>query len=661
MRFAGVVLFILAAAQEVPALGSERPVLPAVRALSKPVIDGLLEERVWLKAQAVTEFYATRYDRPISRKTVARLAYDDEYVYAAFYCYDDPSQITASETKRGGSFSCDDYVCLELDTYAAGDRSYKFYVNPLGTQDDSMLGGSAGNIRWRGDWEAAAKIGDDGWTVEMAIPLRMLRYPDAQDTFGVGLMRKIQRNLETGYWPRELFIAGPRAAACWTGLSLPSPRRPWSVMPYLALDAREDDSDVYFGVDVKKSFQTGLSLALTHNPDFRNIETEVLGIDFSYEEKTVAESRPFFAEGKGYFPSNRLFYSRRIEEIDFGGKLFGEIGGTEIGFLDAISPGGRNDAVASIHHSITDAFSIEADAVSRTEPGITNTAGYVALGARQDSPDHYISGKAGYAFTTTAGEGGDGHVTTLNVTRAVPRGAPGFSAGITLEEISPEFNPLDGYVPSKDIRSGKLYTSYRRAYDAGKLEEWSLTFSVAQYDRTDGDFFRRDTDGTVSMDLRDSLGFSFGYSDSNRDVGYTVHDDGLWHLGTSWNRNIYRREGQAAVTFGRLASADYFFASAEQEFQITQKLAFQVRGQHRSMKGERTDEQTQGIAVLNYDFTPERGMSGRIVATEDDFNAYLAYRQRTRRGLDIFAGIGDPNASEWTDRLALKVAVCLEL
>jgi hypothetical protein len=432
-------------------------------------------------------------------------------------------------------------------------------------------------------------------------------------------------------------------------------------MPYAAVDWREGDTDPYSGVDIKKSFTNGLSLVLTHNPDFRNIEGDVLGLDFSYVEKVVRETRPFFMEGSGYFPSRMLFYTQRVGEIDFGGKVFGRVGDTSIGFLDAVSPDSRNDAVLSLEHDLNELFQMHVDAVSRTEPGINNTAANFEFAARKIHSSYEYAARGSYGFSETAGEDGDGHIASLQLSRTRPRESPGLGLGIKLDEIAPDFNPMSGLVPEKDIRGGLVYVGYSQAFDDRIIEDWNSSVTVKQYNRTNGDFFHRDTQAQFGVDFRDSLGFDFGYFDSNRSVPEKTHNDRVWSLGVGWNRYSYRREGKLAVDFGRKASKDYFFTSLEQEFCFSDRFSFAARAQHRVLKGDTTDEQSQGIFGFNYDFTPEIGISGRIVGTQDSVNGYLAYKQRTRRGLDFFVSLGDPNAEEFTNRLALKLAIAFEL
>jgi len=655
----GFVVIVAYSALAVPCQGQE-VVLDAVRADAPPILDGALRDPVWTKAVPIEGFFSQRYGRPISERTTAWIAYDDTHVYAAFYCYGDPARIRAFQRKRGGSFSRDDHVALMLDTFCSGGPMYKFYVNPLGTQDDSMPGGSAANVRWRGDWEAAARIVDDGWVAEMAVPFSILRYPEGQRQFQVSLSRTIHENLETAYWPAEAYLGDARGACIWKGLELSSPRRPWYVMPYGALDWRATAADAYFGVDVKKNFASGLSLALTYNPDFGNIEGDVVGLDFSYVEKAVAETRPFFLEGSGYFPDRKFFYTQRVGEVDFGAKLFGKLGDAEIGFLDAVSPDSRNDAVLSLGYDLTEVFDVHLDAVMRAESGLTNTVGNVELSARQFSGAHEYVAVGGYGLSGTEGES-SGHAAYFQVSRSRPRGITGVSVSLKFEEISPDFNAMSGFVPEKDIRGGFGYAGYSQAYDCGKIEDWYTSLTLSQYDRTDGDFFHRDIQLKAGMDFRDWLGFSLGYFGSNRSVTEKTHHDGVWSVDVAWNRHSYRKQGALKFDYGRRASQDYLFASLKQEFLWSDKFSLEGRLQHRILSGDTTDEDSQGIFSFNYDFTPEIGISGRVVATQSNTNGYLAYKQRTRKGLDLFVSVGDPNAEEFTERVAVKLTVCLEI
>jgi len=145
----------------------------AVRLSSPPVIDGDLSDPVWQGAARAERWVDWLNGNPNIDQTVVFVGYDDRNLYLAWHAYDSqPQNIVARQTKRGAFPAGDDWIDLNLDlfhTHKFGDYCF-FYVNPRGTRFANLAGGRATKLEWEGDWQSAAKIVADGYTVEMAIP-----------------------------------------------------------------------------------------------------------------------------------------------------------------------------------------------------------------------------------------------------------------------------------------------------------------------------------------------------------------------------------------------------------------------------------------------------------------------------------------------------------
>jgi hypothetical protein len=308
----------------------------AVRLETPPVIDGRLEDAAWESAARVEGFVQIRpiHGEPSPMLTTALLAYDDAALYVAFRCRDDDiDRIAASITSRDGEFDDDDTVLVMLDTFHDGDSSYYFGTNSLGTQFDGTVANNGRTIddRWDAAWQNASASTDAGWAAELRIPFEVLRYASGDDAiWGINFQRNYPRRLETSVWagPGEVewrvsafadltSWSPPRAVAKW-----------WQAIPYVQgiVDEQGNDNEE-IGGDLRLRYRGALVADLAVNPDFALVEADVEQVNLTRFELFVPEKRPFFLEGNERFEQRiRQFYSRRIEEIDWGAKAAGTMG-----------------------------------------------------------------------------------------------------------------------------------------------------------------------------------------------------------------------------------------------------------------------------------------------------------------------------------------------
>jgi hypothetical protein len=283
------------------------PLVPAVLVEAPPVIDGIIDDACWRQAAQVEGFWREHVDAPELQPTEAWICHDGRAVYVAFRCYDDtPSAIVGQQRKRQGSMRRDDWVQVCLDVEDAGRNDYEFRVNVVGTQKDEVPGGTSEKIEWKGDWRAAARIDDQGWTAELEIPFSILRYPKGQDCFRLYLVRHLAREQDHSVWPKcYAQIADKDYCARWTGIATPPVPFRYVVMPYALSVASENEHDreaLTAGFDFKGTLPNGVVTLATYHPDFTNIEDVVETIDFTFVERYLPEYRPFFPEGSGYGP-----------------------------------------------------------------------------------------------------------------------------------------------------------------------------------------------------------------------------------------------------------------------------------------------------------------------------------------------------------------------
>ncbi len=298
---------------------------------------------------------------PVSQKTDAWIAWDDKNFYAVFVCQTAPGQIRARMGKREDIFN-DDFVGVFLDTYHDHQRSYEFFVNPLGVQGDAITSETQNDdFSFDTLWYSDGRVTGDGFVTMMSIPFKSLRFASKDSQlWGFGLGRFIRTNNESSFWPwisQRLNSFNPQLSNM-SGLESISPGRNLQLIPYGALGHAHfldnpgttgsnplyrSTTDTRAGLDAKMILHDSLTLDVALKPDFSQVESDdpQVTVNQRYEVQ-FNEKRPFFIENNGFFvtPEN-LFFSRRIVDPDYGARLTGKLGRWNMGFLtiDDKAPG----------------------------------------------------------------------------------------------------------------------------------------------------------------------------------------------------------------------------------------------------------------------------------------------------------------------------------
>ena len=376
-----------------------RPTVRPPRIQQAPAIDGRLDDAAWRSAAAITEFVQRRPldGAPATEATEVYLAYDSANIYIGVYAhYSDPSMMRANRADRDRPIA-DDTFLVYFDPFLDQQRAYVFGVNGYGVQSDSILdsrggggglGGGGGGLRGRrgfgpgrggpggaprGDrsWDAlfttAGQLVADGFTAEMAIPFKSLRYPQrgggAPHRWGFQLARTIRGKDESVVWsPVSRSVAGfLTQMGVIEGLTGLSTSRNIEILPtftavrFGALDTAtgafsDDDPRPEGGVNFKYGVTSNLTADLTFNPDFSQIESDQPQIEVNQRFALFyPELRPFFLEGAEIFQflaPVRLVHTRTIVDPRYGAKLTGKVGDTTIGvmYADDEAPGNLDDA-----------------------------------------------------------------------------------------------------------------------------------------------------------------------------------------------------------------------------------------------------------------------------------------------------------------------------
>ncbi|MGD8535974.1 MAG: DUF5916 domain-containing protein, partial [Candidatus Aminicenantes bacterium] len=325
-----------------------------------PKIDGRLENPIWEKGAVLRSFtqYEPQEGAQPSEKTVVYIGYDKKNLYIAVHCFDsNPKGIRACLTKRDSVYGDDD-VTIYLDTFNDKKRAFVFQVNPCGIQVDGVYteirrrgrgrgggGGGGGFFGFDRNWDtfflSNAKRDDSGYTVEMAIPFKSLRFPNTEtQEWGLQIMRTIRRKNEEIYWhPRSRDINGflIQSGTMEINGSIEKGKN-FEVMPVLT-GLKQDDqkAEPEASVNLKYGITSDLTADITYNPDFSQIEADMPQIDVNQRYALYyPEKRPFFLEGKDFFDTPlELVYTRTIVNPLWGVKLSGKMGQTTLGFISA--------------------------------------------------------------------------------------------------------------------------------------------------------------------------------------------------------------------------------------------------------------------------------------------------------------------------------------
>jgi hypothetical protein len=470
-------------------------------------LDGRLTEAVWSEAASVHGLTQEEPEegRPATEETSVMVLYDDAYLYIGVRAQDtEPERIVHRIMQRDRvmtkdpfegrpAFAGDDAVAILLDPFDDNRNGYVFATNPNGAEFDALLAdeGKEFNLDWRGVWEVAGTVTDQGWSAEFRIPLRTLRYPNnSAAPWGFNVYRIIRRKNEKALWQAWSRDNGGfhrvSQAGALEGLhDLPTTGRNLEVKPYFLggmEQERQDDgelplrSETEVGLDLKTEVRPGLVLDVTLNTDFAQVEVDDQQVNLTRFGLFFPEKRDFFLENSGIFdfgvqgnpfepPQFQMFFSRRIgieedeEEvvpIVGGGRLTGRLGGQTVGLLSVVTDEVAGlvprevFSVARMKRDIGDNHYLGVMATDRRGGGDQNTVVGVD-GSFYLTPSTNVQGWMAHTFTR--GDGGDD----------VAYGLSG-SWSTDLSEVfarytvvGPEAEAKSGFIQRTDLRRSDLF------------------------------------------------------------------------------------------------------------------------------------------------------------------------------------------------------------
>ena len=492
---------VLALAVICSAAIAEAAEMDAIPLGQAPVIDGdVLSDAAWPAGREAVRFWQVRPNdgQPSSQETLVHIGYTDTALYVGVVAFDDdPSGIIISESRRDPDLDDTDAVLFVIDGLLDRQNGYVFGTNPAGSEFDGQVSkdGSGGffgtsggfNENWDGSWTVQTQVGEFGWSAEFEIPFRTLRYgPDDEQVWGINFQRNVRRNNEVAYWTqldRNYSLYRVSKAGTLNGVK-PPPQRNFQVTPYVLGSAKRGgelsgtETDGEAGIDIKYSITPSLTLDLTVNTDFAQVEADEQQLNLDRFNLFFPEKRPFFLENAGQFSVGNpgeaeLFFSRRIGigddgdviPVDGGARLSGNIGdSTNIGLLYMQTEGVEGIApentftVARINRELPNRSAFGAIFVGRDGDGSFETP---------ESDDNNrafgIDGRWGigdnillsgwFAKTDTPGLDDDDHALSTNASYSSEK----WESSVTYTEVAENFNPEVGFLQRDDFRKGQAF------------------------------------------------------------------------------------------------------------------------------------------------------------------------------------------------------------
>ncbi|MGA9573885.1 MAG: DUF5916 domain-containing protein [Lysobacterales bacterium] len=537
---------------------SPRPVMRAYAINDAPVLDGeVLGDPAWQGVTPATGFWQVQPNEgeAATQKTEVYIAFSGEYLYIGMVAYDDdPAGIIVTDGRRDMPLNETDSFRVIIDGMLDHQNGYIFGTNPVGMEYDAQVVKEASsdggfNIDWNASWSVKAKISDIGWSAEMRIPFKALRYRKGEKLeWGINFQRNIRRNNEVVYWaPLSIQYNLDRVSEAGTIQDISPPLvRNLKITPYGLVRAGRGgvldgtETDTQFGFDIKYSITPSLTLDLTYNTDFAQVEADEQQVNLDRFNLYFPEKRPFFLENAGQFTVGnsgqaQLFFSRRIGiagdgqviPINGGARVSGKVGEhTNVGFLYMTSEAEQDIApgnaftVARVNQELGERSSLGAIFVERNGDGT-----FLVPDAEDRNRTYGLDGRLAIgeytlfngwlSKTETPGLDGDDWAYSLKGNYDSPR----WSHGIEYTEVQANFNPEVGFLSRTDYHRFAFNSLLRiRPTDLWGLLEVRPHYSYQRY----WDFEGFVETGFVHLDVH--WEWKSGYEFH---TGYNIFRDGI--------------------------------------------------------------------------------------------------------------------------------------
>ncbi|MDA1028370.1 MAG: DUF5916 domain-containing protein [Bacteroidetes bacterium] len=547
------------------------PSIEATYATEKPRADGLLDDAIWKQIQPMTDFvqrWPVEGADPTEESWV-KIAYDEDYLYFAFQFSDkEPELIRAKNMERGGRNDRDDHAYIGIDTFLDGRNAFLFEMNALGTQDDALIADermTLDSYSWDAVFVSETVINDKGWSMEVRIPFRQLRFPEGDDlTFGLWMRRTVNRKNEIQNWPLIPLTYGTgysddiRSVSRYgrlTGLKNIRRGKNIEIKPYvisgaqnvrrdLKFEKTESDTNYDAGFDLKYGITSNLTLDLTVNTDFAQVEDDNTQLNLTRFSLFFPEKREFFLERAGIFEHGdsrrtQTFFSRQIgltEAILAGSRLTGQIGRFNVGLLNietAPDEGSFTDKMGQIFGDKS-----ANNSVARLQTNFLNRGSAGFIFTNYDRAGSYnrafgldVSQRFGSAssadvwFTTVSDSNPDNEdqaaSASVNFRNAL------YGASLSYTSVGENFRPRLGFVQRRDIRQSIATVTYSPIFEKGPFRQMTVHAMGIHTNGQDGELQSWDFDPSVSFSTRerDNIRFSGSRSFDRLETAFNIRSN----------------------------------------------------------------------------------------------------------------------------------------
>jgi hypothetical protein len=537
-----------------------RLVVRAMRLPEKVAFDGQLNERMYADFTPAGGFVQAEpaYGAAATEKTDLWVFFDEQAVYVGMRCWDsDPSQWVGLDMRRDSpGFGMNESVTIAFDTFHDKRNALGFGANPVGALFDTATTNERDNNRdWNAVWDARSARFDGGWSVEMRIPFKALRYDPGEQTWGVNIRRTVKWKNEMSYLSQVPQSQNPVAglqrmssAATLVGLTSPPESPLLELKPYGITSLKTDrargianDPDGDLGIDAKYGLTKSLTADFTYNTDFAQVEDDEQQVNLTRFSLFFPEKRDFFLEGQGIFlfggyTLRRMsnpgdlplpFFSRRIGLNDAGqavpiaggARVTGRAGAYSLG---AVNIQTRRDSATGELPTNFSVLRVRRDILRRSNVGVilTNRS---ANGLLNRSNQTYgvdgaftfyenLNFSAYLARTQTPGMKGDDGSYRVQLDYNADR------YGVLLERLAvgQNFNPESGYARRHDFRRNLGDFRYSiRPRDSRTIRRFDLTGKLDRSTRSStGLLETRDVEGGFAVELQNSDRLALQVTDS---------------------------------------------------------------------------------------------------------------------------------------------------
>ncbi|MBE0637035.1 MAG: carbohydrate binding family 9 domain-containing protein [Bacteroidales bacterium] len=308
----------------------EKKQVKAVKIEKPPLIDGILNDSVWMMANPATGFmqYEPVNGGEAGLTTQVYFLYDDIAIYIGAMMFDSNPDSILTELGFRDSYELNaDYISFEINPFNDGINTVIFGLSASGIQYDLKVSDDDDDMSWNAVWKSDVAIVENGWSAEVMIPYSELRFPkESSENWGLNIWRNVRRTREIQSWnfvDKEIEGTTKQAGEL-TGLINIKPPLRLSFTPYVSgyLEKNAADPDwgykLNYGMDLKYGITEAFTLDMTLIPDFGQVQSDDQVYNLSPFEIYYDERRPFFTEGTELFEKGNVFYSRRIGSMPEG-------------------------------------------------------------------------------------------------------------------------------------------------------------------------------------------------------------------------------------------------------------------------------------------------------------------------------------------------------